>query len=80
MLVNSMIKSRDYSPRSQNIYIFNLMCYFLSTKIQEQQQEKNAKFIYSTAISLSGTYHTDNFVKAHEPRFVINVIGSGLFK
>ena len=41
---------------------------------------KNAKIIYSTAISLSGTYHTDNFVKVHEPRFVINVIGSGLFK
>lgn len=55
------------------------MCYFLSTKIQQQQQ-KNVKFIYSTAISLSGTYHTDNFVKIHEQRFVINVIGSGLFK
>ena len=47
---------------------------------KDSATKKNVKFIYSTAISLSGTYHTDNFVKVHEPRFVINVIGSGLFK
>lgn len=74
-----MIKNRDCSPRSQNIFFCKSGVLLLEHQ-DSATTTKNAKFIYSTAISLSGTYHTDNFVKVHEPRFVINVIGSGLFK
>ena len=71
-----MMKRREYSPRSQNIFLKSGMILLK----HQHSATKNVKFIYSTAISLTGIYHIDNLAKVHKPRLVINVVGSRGFK